>query len=58
MLGEDLPPGRYQLKVQAADWPYGPSFVSLYQIRPNEPSARELRVDRWSKPVFPNSAKL
>jgi hypothetical protein len=42
VLGEDLPPGRYQITVRAEGESAGDVFVSLYCIRPGPPSYRKL----------------
>jgi hypothetical protein len=58
LLGEDLPRGRYQLEVRPVKPTSRPSFVSLYRIRPNDPSQRESHIDQWNDPAITNRAQL
>jgi hypothetical protein len=50
VLGEDLPPGQYTLEVRAGEPSAGPLFVSLYRIRPPDPSWREASLSDSSAP--------
>jgi hypothetical protein len=50
VLDEDLKPGTYQLRVRHVDPPEATALVSLYRVRPPEPSRREVNLSHWVDP--------
>ena len=58
VLGEDLPPGAYRIRLKRNDSLSSPAFVSLCQIQPPADSKRESRIDQWTERTKPHLLRV